>query len=143
MEAIYGFSGSSPLSKPIQLFISLRFLDEVIDSAVVFHLQDPQAGSADAVYRLDSDRYIGFRFFMFVDELAIVHAIKMIASQNEHIFRSGLPNFMQLFANCVGGPLVPIAAAMRLFRGQDLHPTWGERYPGYTCGGCVCAAKQN
>jgi len=53
---------------------------------------------------------------------SVIHAVEVIARQDEHIFGAGGANFVELLAHGIGSALVPVFAGDGLLRRPDLHP---------------------
>jgi len=56
------------------------------------------------------------------DHLGIVHAVEVIACQNQHILRTAGTDLPDLFANRISRALVPVGVFDGLLCRPDLHP---------------------
>ena len=83
-------------------------------------LRMPRRGASSARHRLDGDRHVGALLAVQLDELGIVHAIQVVAGEDQDVLRAGTPQLRQLLAHRVGRALVPVHAAGRLFGRQDV-----------------------
>ena len=63
---------------------------------------------------------------MLGDDAAKIHPIKLIAAQNQHVFKIVVEKMEQVFPHGVGCALVPRGVAQRLFRSEDFHKTARE-----------------
>ena len=60
------------------------------------------------------------------DDPAKVHAIKLIAAEDQHVLEVVIEEVKQVLANSVRSSLIPRGITQRLFRGQDFHKATGE-----------------
>ena len=102
---------------------------EGLDLPVVAALEDTQSRGHIGRNRLHRHGDVGPGFHMIVYKCTIVHVVKVIAGQNQDIFRARGLNLHQLLAHRIGCALVPPGAAGGLFGSQNLHPTIGELVP--------------
>ena len=84
-------------------------------------------GSPGRIHRQGSDGYIGLPIAVLVEQLRVVHAIEMIASQDEVVVGLVLREVPCRFAYRVGGALEPGSAFRGLLSRQDLHEAARER----------------
>jgi hypothetical protein len=56
----------------------------------------------------------------------IIHAVQMIARQDQRVFRGSRADFVDLLAHGIRGALVPFGMAHGLLGGPDLHPAGME-----------------
>ncbi len=89
-------------------------------------LQNSQTGGFALRDRLNGHRDIGLFLPMKFRHSRVIHAIKMVARQDQHIFRARRLDLEQLLADRVRGALIPGGALRRLFSRPDLHPAGVE-----------------
>ena len=67
---------------------------------------------------------------MELPELAIVHAVQVVARQDEDVLGTAVQQLTQLLAYGIGGSLVPALVVLGLFGRQDVDETVGEHVEG-------------
>src|SRR5207245_11167738 len=80
-------------------------------------------GSAD---RGGGDRRVGVGLHVLGDNAAEVHAIQLVAAEDDHVFKIVVQEVDQVLANGVGRALVPGGVREGLFGGEDFHKAVGE-----------------
>ncbi len=60
------------------------------------------------------------------EHLAEVHAVELIAREDQHVVDAGLLQVAEVLADGVGGALVPVGAVERLLGGEDLDEAAAE-----------------
>ena len=75
---------------------------------------------------MHGDRDIGIVLPMELGHLGVVHAIEMVAGQDQDVLGAGGLDLEELLADGIGRALVPVGGLERLFGGPDLHPAGME-----------------
>ncbi len=101
-------------------------LDKIGDATICFAFQNPQPGCFALRHGLDRHRYIGVILPVEVRHFGIIHAIQMVAGEDQHILRPGCLDLEQLLAHRVCRALVPVRALRGLLRRPDLDPAGME-----------------
>ena len=109
----------------------LGFFLEPGDAAGVVGFQDAEAGGVGAADREGGDGEVGLGGQVVAQDLAEIHAVELVAAEDEEIFVVALEEIAQVLAHGVGGALVPGRVHRRLLGGQDLDE--GRRKTGRTC----------
>ena len=104
----------------------LRLLHEPGDAALRVHAQQPEPGGVPLGHRDGGDGHVGPEAAVRLDELAEVHAVQLVAGQDEHLVRVLALDVRQVLAHRVGRALVPVGALVRLLRGQHLDEPLAE-----------------
>ena len=74
------------------------------------------------------DRHVGLRLLMRLDHVAIVHAVQLIAGQDQDVVDAGLIEVLEVLPHGVGGSLVPVRPRLhRLLSRQQLDKAAVER----------------
>jgi len=75
---------------------------------------------------LNRNSDIGVFLNMELGHFGVVHAIQVVASEDEHVRGARGTDLEQLLAHRVSGALVPVRVLHGLFRRPDLYPTGVE-----------------
>jgi hypothetical protein len=97
-------------------------LDKADHSARVVHPHDPQSLGFMAMDRFGSDSYVGPTAAVGGEHLGIVHPVKLIPREDEHVIDGVASEIADVLTDGVGRPLVPIppfVAGERLLGGED------------------------
>ena len=87
----------------------------------------PSAGGFCAVDRHGGDRHVGPRLLVRLEHVGEVHAVELVAGEDQHVVDARLREVAQVLAHGVGGALVPVGAlAVGLLGGQDLDEAAAE-----------------
>ena len=89
--------------------------------------QDPHLRRIDRRHRLRRDRDVGSGFDVRLDQLAEVHAVEMIASQDQEVVGIVATKMTRRLADGIGRPLKPVGALGRLLRGQHFDEALGKQ----------------
>src|SRR5581483_4832042 len=97
------------------------------DTAIWLTFEDTEARRLLARDRVHGHRYIGISLPVKLGHLLIIHAVEVIACEDQHIVRARGLDLEQLFADRVRRTLIPIRRLGSLFRRPNLHPDSVER----------------
>jgi len=89
-------------------------------------LEQPKAAGLASAHRLHRHGDIGVMLQVKIGHLAVIHAVQVIAGQDEHVLGASGADFKQLLAHRVGRALVPVGGGHGLLSGPDLHPAGME-----------------
>ncbi len=103
------------------------FFDEFLNHAFIVDAQKPHARGVVAVDEIDGDRETGLFASVAGQHFRIIHAIEVIARQNERFFAGKMADVMERGADGVGRAHEPFLAAFGLFGGQDFDEPVRER----------------
>ena len=95
-----------------------RLLFEADDLAQVVELQDPHLRRVVGRHRLGGDGDVGVALDVRLDELVEVHAVEVIARQDQEVLGVEALEVARGLAHRVGGALEPVRAVGRLLGGQ-------------------------
>ena len=93
----------------------------------IVHPHDAQAGGVLAVDRDGGDGHVGLGAAVQLDHLAVVHAVELVAGEDQHLGHAGLLQVAEVLPHGVGRALVPVAPFHGLLSGEDLHEPPIER----------------
>ncbi len=85
----------------------------------------PEASAADT--GLCRDRDVGSPVAMIVDEIGVIHPVKMIAGENQVVVGVVAQEMTRRLSNSVRGSLIPVRIVRRLFRGKNLDKPRAEQ----------------
>ncbi len=115
----------------VQLGRDLRLLQEADDAAVGVDAHDAEGAGFAAIDGFAGDRDVGARGLVRGQHFAEVHAVELIAGEDEDVLGIALDEMAEVFADGVGGALVPvprfIGFAHRLLGGEDFDEAAAER----------------
>ena len=100
---------------------------ELDDAARLVHHGRAEAGDLLLGAWFDSDGDVGIGVEVVVQHLAVVHAVHVVAGQNQDVLASHLADHVDVVAHRVGRPLEPGVAGGRLLGGEDLDIAGGKR----------------
>ena len=72
------------------------------------------------------DGDVGAGLDVLVDDLAEIHAIQLVAAQDQQVIEIVIQKMDQVFAHGVGRALIPGGVGKGLFRREDFHEAAGE-----------------
>ena len=78
-----------------------------------------------------------------LQHLAEIHAIELVAREDQHVVDARLLDVPQVLPHGVGGALVPVGVVQRLLGGQDFDEAAARMRRRYRCGGCAGAGWPN
>jgi hypothetical protein len=111
----------------LQQLFRLWFLDESGHASRRVRTHNPQSAGRAAGDGKAADGYIGLGVEMRLEQLAVIHAVQLVAGQDQDIVHAGLLQVTHVLADGVGGALIPIGAFVHgLLRGQQLDETTAE-----------------
>ena len=84
----------------------------------VVHLEDAERGRLFLGDGDDRHRRVGVALAVGLQHLRVVHAVELIARQDQDVARRRAPHVPQALADGVGGALEPVAAFLGLLGGQ-------------------------
>src|SRR6185437_2712524 len=82
---------------------------------------DPEVASSLGSNRRGCYRHLGAGRHVLVDQRTVVHAIELIAREDQDESMGVVIEVKEILANGVGGALIPVGAVTPLLSGQDLH----------------------
>ncbi len=104
-----------------ELFLGLWLLDEADDAAGFIDLDDAAGRSLFPAHWQNGDSYVGLVVAVGFQKLAKIHAVKLVAAQNNDFAGAVLLNVANVLAHGVGRALIPVGRFIGLLRGQYLH----------------------
>ena len=110
-----------------QLLGRFRFLDEANYPAGIVQSHDAESGCLIFRHRQDGDGNIGVGFAVRLDQISKIHAIELVAGEDQHFLATILLHVADLLANGVGGALIPAGAFGGLLGCQDFDEAVAER----------------
>ncbi len=99
---------------------SFGFSSNADDLALVVEPEDAHLGGVGACHRLRGDRDVGAALDVRVDQLAEVHAIEMIAGEDQVVVGVVAGEVARRLPHGVGRALEPVRALRGLLRGEHL-----------------------
>ena len=99
----------------------LGLLGELDDLVVVVRGQDAEAGGLLPGHGHDGDREVGVVLLVSVEHLAIIHAVELVAREDEHVLGVLGLDVAQVLGHGVCRARVPCAARLRRVRREDRH----------------------
>ena len=108
------------------------FLLELVDTVVLVHVHDAEAGGLLHGDLQHGDGAGRPRFLVQVDHVGVVHLVDMVAGQDDHIFRVIQVQKADVLIDGVGGALVPGALVpLTHVGGEDMYAAVGPvQVPG-------------
>ena len=101
------------------LFVYARLFHERPDPPCLVHLQDAKAGDMALGHRDHGDGDVRVRFHMRFVQEPVIHAVKLIAGQDEDVRARVLLDLADVLADGVSRSLVPVRSFDRLLCRQD------------------------
>jgi hypothetical protein len=74
------------------------------------------AGDGDS-----SNRDVALRRDMLVEHVAVIHAVELIAAEDDEVFKTAVEEIGEVLADGIGSALIPARVRGRLLRGEDFH----------------------
>ena len=105
----------------------LGFLAKLADASRVVDPHRAEVGDLALRARQHTDRDVGLILEMVAQHLPVVHAVHMIAGEDQHQVAAQARDDAQVLAHGVGGTLEPAFVVHRLLGSQDLHEAVRER----------------
>ena len=105
----------------------VRLLLEAAEVPAFIEAENPHLRRVGRRDRLRRNRDVGARLDVRVDELAEIHAIQMIAREDQIVVRVVSAEMPRGLAHGVGRALKPVGAVGGLFGGEDLHESFREQ----------------
>ena len=103
-----------------QEVVGLRLLDEAERPAVGVHADQAEPFDLLAADGQHGDGDVGLGGAVALGELAVVHAVELVAGEDEHLVVVALGDVAEVLADGVGGALVPVGGLVGLLGGEDL-----------------------
>ena len=113
-------------SQVVQNLGILWLLDELDDPALVIGMHDPEARSRLSVHRYRPDGQIGLGFDVLAQDVSVIHAVELIAAEDDVIGERALEEVAQILSHSVGRSLIPMGASGCLLGSQNLYEAWRE-----------------
>jgi hypothetical protein len=110
----------------LQQPIALRLLLERLDPSGLVEAEDPHRRGILDADRLRRDRDLRLRLVVVIDQIAEVHAIQMIAGEDEEVLRLVDQEMPQSLPHGIRGALEPVRVLGRLLGREDLDEPAGE-----------------
>ena len=98
----------------------MRLLAKIHDPPLTVHLHDPERGRGFPRHWLDRNRHVRATRSVLFDKGAVIHAIEVVARQDQHLVGPARQKMPELLAHRIGRALVPIDAVLGLLGSQDL-----------------------
>ena len=103
----------------VQFGVGLRFFYEVGDAPGVIYFEEAEFGRDFSRDGFDCDGEVCAFFAVFGDEVPVVHAVEVVAREDEVLIYLVGHEVAELLANRVGCALIPVEAVFGLFGGED------------------------
>ena len=103
----------------VQFGVGLWFFYEVGDASGVIDFEDAEFGRNFSRDGFDCDGEVCPFFAVFGDEVPVVHAVEVVAREDEVLIYLVGQEVAELLANRVGCALIPVEAVFGLFGGED------------------------
>ena len=103
-----------------------RLLHETDDAPLFIDLHDAQRLGLRPGDRQGGDRQVGVGIDVLRDDATKVHPVKLVATQNHHVFEIVVEQVRQVLAHRIGRPLIPGGAGGSLFGRKNLDEAAGE-----------------
>ncbi len=103
----------------VEFGVGLRFFYEVDDASGVIYFEDAEVGRDFSADGFDGDGEVCAFFAVFGDEVPIVHAVEVVAREDEILIYLVGHEVVEVLANRVGCALIPVEAVFGLFGGED------------------------
>src|SRR5436190_3806968 len=104
----------------------LGFLDKARDAALFIDLHDAKGVGVLAQDGHGGHSDVRISFDVLGEDAAEIHAIELVAAEDDHVFEIVIDEVDEVFANGVGGALIPRHIGWRLFRGEDFDEAAAE-----------------
>ena len=114
----------------VHLFVGLGLFQKAGHAAGVVQPHDAQALAAVAIDRHGGDRHVGLRLAVAGHHFGKIHAVELIAREDQHVVDFGLLQVAQVLPDGVGGSLIPVGVFQRLLGGQDFDESFAELIEG-------------
>ena len=108
------------------ILLNRRFFGEVGNSQLFIQREDAKIDRLFPRYRQDGDTCIRAAFYVLAMKLRQVHPVELIPGEDHVMAGFSGAKMHQVFANRIGGTLVPAAVVERLFRCKDLYKSFGK-----------------
>ena len=79
----------------------------------------PHRGGLAVVDGQGGDRHVGLVLLVRLEHFAEIHAIELVAREDQHVVDARLLDVPQVLPHGVGGALVPVGVVLRLLGGED------------------------
>ncbi len=106
--------------------VARRFFPELENPALVVELQQAERRSLLFASGYDADAYVGIAAPVTFQQGLIVHAVQLIARQNQHVIVVTSRETMKMLPHRVGCSLEPLAALHCLFGRKHLDKAFAE-----------------
>ena len=126
IEFVWIFTRRFGQAQCFQLLIGLRFFDEVDDAPFFVDLENAQTWRLFSRDGFDGNRHIGTARPVLGDEFTVIHAVEVVAGEDENLLGAARENTPQLAAHRVGRSLIPVRALLRLFGSENLYIAIGK-----------------
>jgi hypothetical protein len=103
-----------------------RLLDELDDLALFIGVHDSKTGCRRAIHRNGAYCDVRVCLKVLAQDMAVVHAIELVAAQNDVVIHRSLEEVAKVLPDCVGSSLIPMRSLRRLLCRQNLNETRGK-----------------
>src|SRR5438045_3081238 len=127
--SVLDFEPRRPLTSELEFVLNRwvpGLLDETDDSMRFINLHDPKAGNVLAWDRQSGDCDLSAIVNVLRDQVAQVHAIQLVPTQDQHVIELIVHEVDEVFANGIRGSLIPGRVGEGLFSGKDFDETARE-----------------
>ena len=100
-----------------------RAFDEPADPALLVVLHDAEAWGEFASYRDSGHGQFRLPLHVRGDDFAKVHPVKLVSTEDQHVFKVIVQDVDQVFPDGIGRTFVPRVARRRLLRREDVNET--------------------
>ena len=120
----------------VHLFVGLRLFQKAGHAPGVVQPHDSHGLGDVAIDRHAGDGHVGAGLAVAFHHGREIHAIELIARENQHVIDVGLFQVAKVLPDGVGGSLVPVGVFHRLLGGQNLDETLRRIDRRRRCGEC-------
>ena len=106
--------------------LGFRFLQETDDTPRVIEANDSERRGLLTLNRQGGDRYLGLRFHVRAEHPLKVHAVELVAREDQHMIDARPLDRAQVLPDGIGRPLVPFFSFIRLLRRENLDESHGR-----------------
>src|SRR4051812_27363028 len=93
---------------------------------MVISFQNTKTGDIIGMHRDTGDRDVGIRSNVFLNHVAKIHLVQLVARQDEHIFKFVYGQMVKALSYRIGSTLVPAYIGGRLLSRQNINKGLAE-----------------